>query len=129
MQKRMLFESVSMNALDCADHHHGTGQCCKSSVVCAAISMWQGRIVLEEKGSRRHALRAQTVGVESLVVVAVEEAEVEEVLETLAGLEVTRSVELVCQARKVPGPLNCNHVGCAPWVQVMYVCTSCSDMI
>ena len=39
------------------------------------------------------------MGVESPVVVAAEEAEVEEVLETLAGVEVTQSVELVCQAR------------------------------
>ena len=47
MPKRMLFESVSMNALDCVNHHHGTGQCCTSSGVRAAISMWQGKIVLE----------------------------------------------------------------------------------
>ena len=38
------------------------------------------------------------MGVESPVVVAVEEVEVEEVLETVAGLEVKQSIELVCQA-------------------------------
>ena len=39
------------------------------------------------------------MGVESPVVVAVVEAEVEEVLEILVGAEVTKSAELVCQAR------------------------------
>ena len=39
------------------------------------------------------------MGVESLVVVAVEEVEVGEVLEALAGAEVKQSIELVCQAR------------------------------
>ena len=38
------------------------------------------------------------MGEESPVVVAVEEVEVEEVLETVAGLEVKQSIELVCQA-------------------------------
>ena len=38
------------------------------------------------------------MGVESPAVVAVEEVEVEEVLETLAGMEVKQSIELVCQA-------------------------------
>ena len=33
-----------------------------------------------------------------VVVVVVEEVEVEEVLETVAGLEVKQSIELVCQA-------------------------------